>query len=170
LACAHVGLCIFKFFFFYLKREGLFQRPVIPSHFLLFFLSAYFKLFQVQKILGLGVKRFRREKVYEEFSFHHASCEQEWRFLKHLVLTPWRFLESLVFTTHLLNKTLKVFGKHIGILIVTYSRLGPLTFKASELNRKKIPQPQNKILKILKWGLGFRDLRTFWFLVSKAPW
>ncbi len=121
------------------------QRPVIPNHFLLFFLSTYFKLFQVQKILGLGVKRFWREKVYEEFSFHRASCEQEWRFLELLVLAPWRFLESLVFTKHLMNKSSKISGKHIGILVVTYSRLRPLTPKASELNKSLSPTSKQNL-------------------------
>jgi hypothetical protein len=46
---------------------------------------------------------------------------------------------------HLLNKSSKVSGEHIGILVVTYSRLRPLTPKASELNKNFSPTSKQNL-------------------------
>jgi hypothetical protein len=57
-------------------------------------------------------------KVYGESSFRCASLEQE---------------------------SSKVSGEHIGILVVTYSRLKPLTPKAFELNKNFFPTSKQNL-------------------------
>ncbi len=125
-----------------------------------------FQAFSSSKAFG-----FKSEKVFGEKSFWKSLVFAVQRFLEILSLVAWRFLESLVFVICLVSKSAKVFGapgsccmkvfressfchssfekEHACFLVVTDSRLKPLTPRTSKLNKKKFTNFKTKSWKFL---------------------